>query len=52
MAQAPQNNTDVDPITQTFIVDRQNFWKRFTGFTTGAVIAVIVLLIGLWLFVA
>jgi hypothetical protein len=52
MAQVQQDNPDVDPITQSFIVDRQAFWGRFTSFTTGAAIAVAALLIGLWLFVA
>lgn len=52
MAQVQQDNGQVDPITQSFIVDRQAFWTRFTSFTTGAVIVVVLLLIGLWLFVA
>ncbi len=52
MAQITQDNGNVDPITQSFIVDRQTFWGRFTSFTTGAAVVVVLLLIGLWLFVA
>ena len=52
MAQVQQDDRDVDPITQSFIVDRQAFWGRFTGFTSGAVVVIVLLLIGLWLFVA
>lgn len=52
MAQVQQDNGQVDPITQSFIVDRQAFWGRFTSFSTGAAVAIVVLLIGLWLFVA
>ena len=52
MAQVQQDNQDVDPITQSFIVDRQTFWNRFTSFTSGAVIVVVILLVALWLFVA
>ncbi len=44
---APASNTD-----EAFVADRQIFWSRFTNFTTGAAVAVVVLLIGLWLFVA
>ncbi len=42
---APAGNID-----ETFIADRQIFWSRFTNFTTGAVVAVAVLLIGLYVF--
>ncbi len=52
MAQVQQETQDVDPITQSFIVDRQAFWTRFTGFTTRAATVVVVVLIGLWWFVA
>ena len=37
-------------IDETFVADRQIFWSRFTTFTTGAVVAVTVLLIALYLF--
>jgi hypothetical protein len=50
MAQVQQETTTADPVTQAFIADRQIFWKRFTNFTTGAVIAVVLLLIVMWLF--
>lgn len=52
MAQVQQDNQDADPITQAFVVDRQAFWNRFTGFTQWAVLAIVALLIGLWLFIA
>ncbi len=48
----PETNqsTQMSKIDETFIADRQIFWSRFTTFTTGAVIAVAVLLIALYLF--
>ena len=52
MAQVQQDNGDADPITQAFIVDRQTFWNRFTTFTLWSVIAIVVLLIGMWFFIA
>ncbi len=52
MAAPQQNDIDTDPIAHSFVVDRQVFWNRFTSFTTGAITVVILLLIGLWLFVA
>ena len=52
MAQVQQETTTLDPATQAFIADRQIFWHRFTRFTLGAVIAVIVLVVGIWLFFA
>lgn len=52
MAQVQQESREVDPITQSFIVDRQAFWNRFTGFTVRAVITVVIVLLGLWWFVA
>ena len=45
----PQNAQTGD-IDETFIADRQIFWSRFTTFTTGAVVAVTVLLVGLYVF--
>ena len=52
MVQVQQETQDVDPITESLIVDRQAFWTRFTSFTSGAAIVIVVLLLGLWLFVA
>ncbi|HYZ62037.1 MAG TPA: hypothetical protein VE650_06240 [Acetobacteraceae bacterium] len=53
MAQVVQDETaSTDPATQAFIADRQIFWNRFTQFTTGAVIALVLLLIVMWLFMA
>ncbi len=52
MAQVQQETQDVDPITQSFIKDRQAFWTRFTGFTTYAAVVVVLILLGLWWFVA
>ncbi len=52
MAQVQQDNQDVDPITESFIVDRQTFWNRFTGVTTNAVIGIVILLVLLWWFIA
>jgi hypothetical protein len=50
MAQIQQELTAVDPTTQAFIADRLLFWKRFTHFTVGAVIVIILLVVGMWLF--
>jgi hypothetical protein len=47
--QGTPQNTPTSKIDETFIADRQIFWSRFTNFTTGAVVAVAVLLIGLYL---
>ncbi len=44
----PNQSTPMSKIDETFIADRQIFWSRFTTFTTGAVVAVTVLLIGLY----
>lgn len=52
MAQVQPETQDIDPITQSFIVDRQAFWNRFTGFTSRAVIVIAILLLGLWWFIA
>jgi len=49
MAQV-QETTTIDPATQAFIADRQIFWHRFTHFTTGVVVVVVIGLIGMWLF--
>jgi hypothetical protein len=50
MAQAQDETFTADPATQAFIADRQIFWHRFTRFTLGAVIVVIVLVVAMWLF--
>jgi hypothetical protein len=52
MAQVQQETITADPATQAFIADRQIFWHRFTNFTTGAVIAIVILLVLMWLFIA
>ena len=48
----PETNQSapMDHIDETFVADRQIFWSRFTTFTTGAVVAVAVVLIGLYVF--
>ena len=46
--QSTPQGTPTSKIDETFIADRQIFWSRFTNFTTGAVVAVAVLLIGLY----
>jgi hypothetical protein len=50
MAQPQQETTSMDPATQAFVADRQIFWNRFTSFTLGAVIVMVVLLVAMWLF--
>lgn len=45
-----KQSAPMDNIDKAFIADRQIFWSRFTTFTTGAAIAVTVLLIGLYVF--
>jgi hypothetical protein len=53
---APDNasaaNTQVTAagIDEAFVADRQMFWSRFTTFTTGAVVAVVLLLIAMAVF--
>ncbi len=39
-------------IDEAFVADRQAFWGSFTSFATGAVIAVVVLLILMAIFLA
>ena len=48
MAQLPQ--TPGPNIEDAFLADRAMFWNRFTGFTKGAVIAIVLLLIGMAIF--
>ncbi len=43
-------STPMDNIDETFVADRQIFWSRFTTVTSGAVAAVAVVLIGLYVF--
>ena len=52
MAQPQQESTTMDPATQAFVADRQIFWNRFTSFTTGSVIVIVVLVVAMWLFLA
>ena len=48
----PETNqsSPTSSIDEAFIADRQIFWSRFTTFTTGAVVAVAVVVIGLYVF--
>ena len=50
MAIEPQTETTGPNIAEAFAEDRQIFWKRFTSFTTGAAIAIVILLVAMWLF--
>ena len=54
MAQPPTiQETSAGPdIAEAFIADRMMFWKRFGSFIVYAVIAVVIIVVGLWLFVA
>lgn len=45
-----KQSTVEPPADDTFVADRQIFWSRFTTFTTGAVVAVVVLLLGMLIF--
>lgn len=39
------------PLTEdAFLADRQKFWGSFTGFTVGAVVVLVVLLLGMLVF--
>lgn len=40
------------PIEEAFVADRFAFWNRFTGFTKWGTVAVVVLLILMWIFLA
>ena len=46
----PPNTTTGSTIEDTFLADRAMFWTRFTSFTKGSVIAIVVLLIGMLIF--
>ena len=50
MTQVQQETRDTDPITQSFVLDRQAFWNRFTNFTTYVAGGIVILLILMWLF--
>jgi hypothetical protein len=50
MATIPQKTGS--SIEDSFTADRAIFWSRFTSFTKGAVIVVVLVVLGLWLFVA
>ena len=39
-------------LEEAFVADRITFWNRFTQFTTYSVIAMVVLLIGMYIFIA
>ncbi len=53
MALPETNQSNPTPnISEAFVADRQIFWSHFTTFTTGAVVAIAVLLLGLLIFVA
>ena len=52
MQSTTSQSTPGPNIDEAFIADRQMFWSRFTSFTTGAVIAVVVLLIAMAVFLA
>jgi len=46
-----QTKADAAPkIEEAFVADRQMFWSRFTSFTTGAVVAIVLLLIAMAVF--
>ena len=46
----PQGNGS--NLDKSFVADRAIFWDRFTGFVKYGTIGIVVLLIGLWAFVA
>ena len=52
MQSTPSQSTPGPNIDEAFVADRQMFWSRFTSFTTGAVIAIVVLLIAMAVFLA
>lgn len=39
-------------LEEAFVADRMTFWNRFTQFTTYSVIVMVVLLIGMYIFIA
>lgn len=48
----PPQNSPAPSVEDSFVADRAMFWHRFTGLTKGAVIAVTLLLLALWIFIA
>lgn len=50
LPETKQSTVEPPPADDTFVADRQIFWSRFTTFTTGAVVAVVVLLLGMLIF--
>ncbi len=52
MVQPTQETTAGPSIDEAFVADRQIFWNRFTTFTTGSVLVVVVLLLAMWIFLA
>ena len=50
MQSTPTQPTPGPNIDEAFVADRQMFWSRFTTFTTGAVIALVMLLIAMAVF--
>ena len=50
MATIPQKTGS--SIEDSFTADRATFWANFTAFTKWAVIAVVLIVLGLWLFVS
>lgn len=51
MALPPQTSNG-SSVEDAFLADRAMFWDRFTGFTKGAVIAVVLLLLAMLIFLA
>lgn len=49
MALSPQTQSSPS-VEESFVADRAMFWNRFTGFTKWAVIVLVVLLAGMWVF--
>ena len=49
-ADAGHNEVTEGGIDAAFIADRQTFWSRFTQFTVGAVVAIVLLLIAMAVF--
>ena len=49
MATIPQKTGS--SVEDSFTTDRAIFWARFTSFTKGAIIALVVLLLALWVFI-
>ncbi|GAC1338503.1 MAG: hypothetical protein NVSMB18_05020 [Acetobacteraceae bacterium] len=50
MVQTQPETSSGSAAGDSFVADRQIFWSRFTSFTTGAVVVIVVLLVAMWLF--